>query len=389
MQYRKPHYYDKFSCTADKCPDTCCAGWQIVIDENSLERYGNVSGGFGIRLLNSIDWSEGVFEQYHRRCSFLNEQNLCDIYAELGADALCDTCRMYPRHVEEFENLRELSLSLSCPTAAEMILGCTEKVKFLEQEDELEECEEDYEDFDFLLFGQLEDTRKMLLNIIQNRELTAAKRMLLILRLTDKFQKALDEGWLFEWDSKDDLAYFEQEKSIHAMAESGNALMLQNREKMLEDLEKLEVLRENWPDTLCGLRKCLYENGAEFYEEIQEDFTQFIAETFGTEQWEIYQEQLLVFFLYTYFCGAVYDDMIYTKTVLTVFSTLWIEELLISRWIKQDRNLEFSDIVEVAYQYAREIEHSDDNLNMLEEIFDENPLYSPENLWAVMVERNV
>ena len=90
MYYRKPHYYDKFSCTAAQCPDTCCAGWQIVIDENSLEKYSNVSGDFGIRLLNSIDWGEGVFEQYHKRCSFLNAENLCDIYKELGADALCD-----------------------------------------------------------------------------------------------------------------------------------------------------------------------------------------------------------------------------------------------------------------------------------------------------------
>ena len=40
MRYLKPHYYDKFVCTAGDCPDSCCAGWQIMIDETSLERYG-------------------------------------------------------------------------------------------------------------------------------------------------------------------------------------------------------------------------------------------------------------------------------------------------------------------------------------------------------------
>ena len=80
MYYRKPHYYQDFVCTADKCPDTCCAGWQIFIDEESLETYSRVKGDFGIRLLNSIDWSVGAFEQYEKRCSFLNEKNLCDIY---------------------------------------------------------------------------------------------------------------------------------------------------------------------------------------------------------------------------------------------------------------------------------------------------------------------
>ena len=36
MRYLKPHFYDKFVCTAGACPDTCCAGWQIMIDEESL-----------------------------------------------------------------------------------------------------------------------------------------------------------------------------------------------------------------------------------------------------------------------------------------------------------------------------------------------------------------
>ena len=46
MRYLKPHFYDQFVCTAGDCPDTCCAGWQIVIDEDSLERYGNEKSEF-------------------------------------------------------------------------------------------------------------------------------------------------------------------------------------------------------------------------------------------------------------------------------------------------------------------------------------------------------
>ena len=151
MYYRKPQYYDDFTCIADRCPDTCCAGWQIVIDEKSLEEYSRVEGEVGVRLQKSIDWEEGVFHQYNRRCAFLNEENLCDLYRELGAESLCDTCRLYPRHVEEFEEVREFSLSLSCPVVAEMILGQKDPVRFLEEADEALE-EEDYEDFDTILF---------------------------------------------------------------------------------------------------------------------------------------------------------------------------------------------------------------------------------------------
>ena len=31
--------YQDFQCIADRCPKTCCAGWQIEIDEETLERY--------------------------------------------------------------------------------------------------------------------------------------------------------------------------------------------------------------------------------------------------------------------------------------------------------------------------------------------------------------
>ncbi|WP_363315235.1 flagellin lysine-N-methylase [uncultured Clostridium sp.] len=70
-----------------------------------------------------MDWEEECFYQDKRRCAFLNEEDLCDLYKALGPDALCDTCRLYPRHTEEYEGLRELSLSLSCPEAARIIHG--------------------------------------------------------------------------------------------------------------------------------------------------------------------------------------------------------------------------------------------------------------------------
>ena len=107
MQITRPDFYKEFSCIAGSCPDTCCAGWQIMIDEKSLKKYKKFKGTFRNRLHNDIDWSEQAFRQYDRCCAFLNEENLCDIYSEAGPDMLCDTCRKYPRHIEEFEGLRE------------------------------------------------------------------------------------------------------------------------------------------------------------------------------------------------------------------------------------------------------------------------------------------
>lgn len=385
MYYRKPQYYDDFTCIADRCPDTCCAGWQIVIDEKSLEEYSCVEGEVGVRLQKSIDWEEGVFHQYNRRCAFLNEENLCDLYRELGAESLCDTCRLYPRHIEEFEEVREFSLSLSCPVAAEMILGQKEPVRFLEETDEVLE-EEDYEDFDSILYDWLEEAREVLFGILQNRKLSISTRMALILNTADLAQKALDHGTLLELNLDEKIQNF-LESSQNTESRNLKTKALKIQKKMLKDLQKLEVLREEWPRTLERLEQQLYAQDEGYYQQIRQEFRRQMQ---GTEeqkqQWEIYKEQLLLFFLYTYFCGAVYDDMIYTKAVLSVFSVLWIEELAMDRWLFQGEKLEFQDLVEVAYTYAREIEHSDENLNLLEEFFDTRSIYSPEKLMEVLGE---
>ena len=184
MRYRQPDYYDEFSCIGAVCPATCCAGWQIMIDEESLDRYSSVEGRFGTRLLNSIDWYQGALEQYNKRCSFLNDKNLCELYQELGPEALCQTCRMYPRHMEEFEDLREYSLSLSCPEAARIMLSTKEKTEFEETEEAVEEDEEDYQDFDLLLFDRLEEARELIFAVIQDRSLNFSKRMAVLLRFS-------------------------------------------------------------------------------------------------------------------------------------------------------------------------------------------------------------
>ena len=379
MYYRKPHYYDKFSCTAEQCPDTCCAGWQIVIDENSLEKYSNVSGDFGIRLLNSINWREGIFEQYEKRCSFLNAENLCDIYKELGADALCDTCRLYPRHIEEFENLREFSLSLSCPVVAKMILQCQESVRFLEEEDEKEECEEDFEDFDFLLFDCLLEVREKLFSIVQNRTIPIEKRMYCVLKIAKNLQTALDEGELFERDFMAEIELCLQEK-----AEDFSGNLYEIVQAFRKDLLRLEVLREEWKTNLKAADN-LFQKGETWYVEKRDRYKAEIKNTIGQEQWDIYKEQLLMFFLYTYFCGAVYDDMIYSKGVLSVISVFWIEEITFWSWAADEGQIEEKNLLETAYRYAREIEHSDENLNLLEEIFDSDERYEPEALRCIFV----
>lgn len=375
MRYVKPDYFDSFKCTADKCPDTCCAGWQIMIDEKSLDRYGRDKSSFCGRLYNGIDWQEGSFLQYGRRCSMLNDRNLCDLVIEKGEDWLCETCSRYPRHVEEFEGLREWSLSLSCPVAAEIMLKRTAPVLFYVEEDEQEDpLGEEFEDFDFLLFTQLEDARKVIFDIVQNRRLPIEQRKSIILGLAQEMQACVDEDRLFDMDEliRKYASYGKSEEYIDEEMRNCPIVTGEERfEKICQGfsyLEQLERLREEWTDVLQETKKTLYSKGYEHYRSIYEDFLkEFGQDGRRREEWEIYQENLLLFFLYTYFCGAVYDDWIYSKAAFCIFSASFIQEFVMCRWFLADKYIDMRDFVELAYRYAREVEHSDENLNFLEE----------------------
>lgn len=360
MRYLKPYYYDDFCCLAGACPATCCAKWQIVIAEDSLDTYAKVEGPFGNHLRNSIDWEEGIFQQYDRRCAMLNEDGLCDLQTELGEEALCDTCRLYPRHVEEYEGLREYSLTLSCPEAARMILTDTKKLRMIAWETDEED---DFGEFDYLMFTQLEDAREIAFRMIQDRSRPLEDRMKGLLEMAREIQKCVDEQRLFDVD-----AVIETYRVYDR--DGADNLWYENRLREFPIFYRLEHLDTDWSRIVDRTWSCLYEKGRGHYQKQWAAFRKaFPLKNLSWEQWEIAGEQMLCFFVYTYFCGAVYDDRVYSKMALSVFSVIWIREHYMAWW-QEDNTIGMDELIRMAYGYAREVEHSDLNLDMLEEALD-------------------
>lgn len=45
MKQRVPFYYNEFGCITSECKDNCCiGGWEIDIDDETYERYNNMTG---------------------------------------------------------------------------------------------------------------------------------------------------------------------------------------------------------------------------------------------------------------------------------------------------------------------------------------------------------
>ena len=161
-----PHYYTQFRCIADRCVHSCCIGWEIDVDADTLARYRTVGGALGKRLAAQI--VDGAFVLYaQERCPFLNAQGLCDIITELGEDALCEICAEHPRFRSFYSDREEIGLGLCCEEAARMVLTQTPPASFIETGSEQPTPEEQA----FFAF------RKRLLSVVQDRSQPLSARL--------------------------------------------------------------------------------------------------------------------------------------------------------------------------------------------------------------------
>ena len=135
MKKIAPNYYKSFSCIADRCQHSCCIGWEIDIDEDSLDYYKSIDGDIGEFLSKNIE-NDGETAHLRliseeERCPFLQKNGLCRMSLTFGEESLCHICREHPRFYHEFSDREEVGLGLCCEEAARLILSQEDKT-FLE-----------------------------------------------------------------------------------------------------------------------------------------------------------------------------------------------------------------------------------------------------------------
>ena len=148
MKIYFPSYYEKFKCIADKCRHSCCVGWEIDVDDATMERYKGLSSDFGEEIRSHI--CDGVIELCDdERCPFLDKRGLCRIISSFGDSFISDICREHPRFYHSISGRVEGGLGAVCEEACRIILSSDGYADFVELEQVANPPEET--DFDTLV----------------------------------------------------------------------------------------------------------------------------------------------------------------------------------------------------------------------------------------------
>ena len=363
MIERYPAYYERFRCIADKCEDTCCAGWEIDIDDETYEKYMRVPGEFGARLRVNIaeydDLDEDMYEQHgfvlteEHRCPFLDERGLCDIYRELGESALCEVCTNTPRNYMEYGGAREISISASCPESARLIYEPSEKMEFTSVEtDEEFPFEEDEDEIRIAEF--VRQARDQAIEILQDRDNDIKNRIEIFLSHAKMVQDLMNADRFSEISLE----------NITKLSFSSGFLL------RFGTFSGLASIGEAWKDSVESIYALFVDGESDAYEDACQKL-----ESYMLEHDRMYEyEHLLVYYAFLLLPRCV-DDMDYlSKAKLVVLSYLMQRDMdaatlsLKGKFLKEDRETN-------ARIYAREVEHAEENMaDIYEEILFEKAL---------------
>lgn len=424
MKYRTAQFYKEFKCIGGICEDSCCENWEIDLDEGSLKQYMKQSGSFGKRLKDCTRVKDKQFILNGTRCPFLNDDNLCDIFIEMGEESLCETCTNFPRHIEEFEDLKEVSLTMSCPEASRIMLAKKEKMTFVCEEGTDEEYGlkhiEPVKTFAFWkkrhtnkldkpLFDALLEARALMFDLLQNRQEPIAKRAALVLVLGHKLQQLIDckdyagiHTTVAKYRNKIETTDVEQLKKEWTKFASQYNKRVTEKEVWLKQIlnmfEGLETIKEEWTtllsmgmDVMHGrdhLKSMLVAAGMVREEEPGEETDSFLRNyTMSYQEFLSYYkekeyeyEHILVYYIFNYFLGAAYDYDAFTKVKFAVISYLVILELDVALWLKQHKEFLYEDQVLVAHAYSKEVEHSYNNFESLQLVLSAHPILDVEHI---------
>lgn len=352
MKYHKPSFFDQFKCIGSACTDTCCAGWEIEVDETTAQGYLAEKGAFGDRLRREIGSEPGeyFFKLKNNRCPFLNKENLCDIFINLGEERLCDICREHPRFYNWFGDYTEVGLGLCCEEAERLLFSDSKPLTFVEEvhtdasdllDDESEECE------------QMLEERKAIFSILQNRKKNIGARLKrLLLQLPYADEMLLLTVPILEWDDPESIPKLDYNANPSTTTLKSSALFL------IRFFGGMESLDETWPSMMKEL-----EQNIDSLIDVDKaaEFLQFMK---GENRLYEY-EHIAVYLVYRYYPEILFDGQIEAK-ILFAAASICLLFLMDLQCFQENGVYTQHDRIELVRRFSKEIEYCPENMERFE-----------------------
>lgn len=331
MKQYKPAYFDRFSCLAGDCPDSCCQQWEVAVDEDSAAYYRTLPGQLGQDLRQALRQEDGLtlMTIVQGRCPMWRQDGLCRIQAQLGEQALCQTCREFPRLTHDYGDFVERGLELSCPEAARLILSAPPEPYFQEEVPGQGEAEYDPQDMALLLA-----TREQARQLLADTAYPPQQRLAQLLLYGCQVQGALDGGELGAFSPEDAL----------------ETAMLSQKPGSIGDFvqafQELEILTDAWAERLAHP---------------------------VPGPWDRRTAALARYFVDRYWLQALSDLDLYSRVKFVCLGCLLVKTL-------------GGDFQRTAQLLSKEIENDADNMDALLDGAYTNPAFTDDKLLGMLLE---
>ena len=381
MRFRVPGYYKQFTCIADRCIDNCCfGGWQIDIDKETIDFYDTVQGDFGDRLKKYVDKEAGCFTLNNGQCPFLLENNLCEIYKELGPEHMGLVCTQFPRFTEYYGNIKETGIGMACEEAARIILN--DSTPFILEETDIDE-EEIWGEYDSSLGQSLFILRDKIMSMLDDTSLSLSDKLCVILDKCDYLQNLINNNNYDEIRKfcsvidliKDIKANSLKQDTSTSIITSNDNSKPDNRVIKAINMKiwwaylDLEPLNSQWQELSSNTYDYLYENSNEV-----------CSPPYDNDLLEIYLTRLTKYYVYRYMLKASFDHNLTGKAQLIVSNLIILKDLFIFRKGKDSNQDDKKILMDIIHIFSREIEYSEDNISDLYDSFIFDDVFSCKSL---------
>ena len=302
----------------------------MQVDEKSAAYYRSLPGALGddLRRLLKDEDGQTLMTIVEGRCPMWRKDGLCRIQAELGEEALCKTCREFPRLTHDYGDFIERGLELSCPEAARIILSAPMAPPITE---ELPggEAEYDMEAMEVLL-----RTRKKVLEILADSSRSVNESLALALLYGYQAQAELDG---------DEEAPFDGDSALESVRDF---VKVPDISELPEFFAGLEILTDSWAERLKQP---------------------------APGQWDDRYRALARYFVERYWLQAVSDYDLACRVKFIIASCILI------------RNLG-GDLLDTAQAYSKEIENNADNVEAILDGAYSHPAFTDDKLLGLLLQ---